>query len=113
MGKARAIGERGSWFAMVNGERLPCVHSHWLSGLHHSDPGYVEGERQWVEFVTAIQAGNKVILTKDEPVAALEKKSGFVFNRTGYIAVYAVGNITADEAGLQFDLTGRVCDLQG
>lgn len=113
MPKAKAIGERGSWFAKVNGERIPCVHLHWVQRLRHVDPGYIEGESPWPEFVQAIRDCGKVILTKDDAIAAPEKKSGFSFNRTGYIAVYSVANIEANEQGLSFDLTGRLCDLQG
>lgn len=111
MAKIRARGERGSWFADVNGERLPCVHRHWITGTRHSDPGYVEGEGQWPAFLDAIKSKQRVVLTNDDPISAPEKKSGLAFNRTGYIAVFKVGNIEADEIGLRFDLVERVCDL--
>ncbi len=113
MVKVKAIGERGSWFAKVDGERLPCVHQYWVKGLHHCDPGFGSGERQWDELFRSIVELKRVILTKDEPIAAPDRKSGFLFNRTGYIAVYSVANIEADDRGLRFDLTGRLCDLQG
>jgi hypothetical protein len=113
MAKARAVGERGSWFAKVNGERLPCVHKYWVKGLHHCDPGYIEGEKQWMELVEAIRQKSKVILTKDDKTTEVEKKSGAAFSRTGYIAVYSVANVEADELGLRFELTDRICDLQG
>ncbi len=113
MARLKAIGERGSWFGSVNGERLPCVHKHWVNGTHHSDPGYIEGEGKWPDFVAAIRDGRKIILTKDEPIPVPEKKSGVAFNRTGYIAVFMVDNIESNENGLEFDLVERVAELQG
>jgi len=50
-------------------------------------------------------------LTNDDPVPRSDKKSGFVFNRTGYIAIFEVENVEADADGLRFDLARRVCDL--
>lgn len=113
MSKVKAIGERGSWFATVDGERLACVHKHWISGTHHCDPGYLEGESQWPELLESIKRTEKVIVTKDDLIPQPDKKSGMAFSRTGYIAVFSVANIEADEIGLKFDLTGRLCDLQG
>ena len=113
MANCKAIGERGSWFATVNGERLPCVHKHWIKFTHHCDPGYVEGERQWDELFAAIMEGKKIIVTKDDVESRPDRKSGAGFTRTGYVAVFAVDNVTADESGLRFDLKNRLCDLQG
>jgi hypothetical protein len=113
--KASAVGERGSWFATVNGERLPCVHMHWWikGSKKFADPGYLAGEGQWPALVSAIEQFGKVIVTKDDPLSVPENKSGLGFKRAGYLAVFTVANIEADEASLRFDLTGRVCDLQG
>jgi hypothetical protein len=109
--KLKAIGERGSWFAKVNGERLPCCHKHLVTGQHHSDPGYIAGIKQWDELIEGLNSTGRVILTKDEPRADLEKKSGMAFKRIGYIAVFKVANVVADEISLRFDLTGRLHDL--
>lgn len=111
MSKRKAIGERGSWFATVDGERLPCVHRYWVTGKLHSDPGYLEGEGKWPEFVDAIREKMKVILTKDEPIGAPDKKSGVVFKRTGYIAVFSVADVCTNEHGLHFKLLERLYDL--
>lgn len=34
----KAIGSRGDWFATIEGERVPCVWSWWLTGNHYLDP---------------------------------------------------------------------------
>lgn len=99
-------------FAKATGERLPCVHKHWVTQMRHSDPGYVAGEPKWTELVEAIERERRVILTKDRPVAAPDKKSGFVFEREGYIAIFEVDNVVADESGLHFNLTKRLKDLR-
>lgn len=111
--RKKAVGSRGSWFASVDGEQLPCVHRHWMKGMYHADPGYVEGESQWPALVSAIRAKKRVILTNDEAFPVSENKHGMGFTRTGYIAVFAVENIEADEGSLRFKLVERICDLQG
>jgi len=30
----KAIGQRGSWFAAVDDEDLPCVHAHWFKVIN-------------------------------------------------------------------------------
>jgi hypothetical protein len=110
--KHKAIGERGSWFANVNGERLPCVHKHWVSGSVHLDPGYDPDNPKFVELVGAIRNLGKVVLTKDAVEPSSVNKGGFAFQRTGYIAVFEVGDVVTDENGLKFDLRNRVCELQ-
>jgi hypothetical protein len=109
-GSAKAIGERGSWFAKVNGER-PCVHQHWLRGTTHLDPNYDPDDPKFVELVTEISRLKRVILTRDN-VFESPKKSGIGFERTGYIAVFDVSDVTADSDGLRFDLVNRVCEVR-
>ena len=100
--KIKASGARGSWFAKVDGESLPCVHQHWISGSKHCDPE-VASDGKWPEFIEAIQTGKKVIVTKDDITT---------WQRTGYVAVFRVDNVVVDDAGLRFDLVERVCDLK-
>lgn len=111
-GRLKAVGERGSWFAKVDGERLPCVHQHWVTGTRHSDPQYQEDDPQWIELRDAIAAGKKVILTKDEVRDVLGKKNRRAFDRIGYIAIFEVDKVKADEAGLHFDLSKRLHELR-
>ena len=33
----RSVGARGSWYAEVDGERLPCVHSYSFKTSHYND----------------------------------------------------------------------------
>jgi len=63
--KSKAIGERGSWFASVNGERLPCVHQFWIKGTHHCAPRVSQHSKKDVELVAAVRASGKVIVTTD------------------------------------------------
>jgi hypothetical protein len=35
--KIKAKGTRGSWYADVGSERLPCIHTHWLKGTVYDD----------------------------------------------------------------------------
>ncbi|MDK1489410.1 hypothetical protein QN219_04980 [Sinorhizobium sp. 7-81] len=112
----KAIGQRGSWFANVDGKELPCVHKHWLKGLAYHDPfkPLVNGPSpaKIHEYVQAIQREKQVVLTND---AVLCDPQGMVkgFTRQNYIAVFAVENVKFDPStGLKFTITSRLSDLQ-
>ena len=109
---SKALGERGSWFAKVEGERLPCVHQHWVRGQRHLDPNYDETDPKFVELVDEISRLKRVILTKDNVIHNSAKKSGIGFERTGYIAVFDVGDVSVGPEGLGFDLVKRVRELK-
>lgn len=112
----KAVGQRGSWFAKVDGYELPCVHKYWLKGLAYCDPFVRHAESSSVakihELVDAIVREKRVVLTDDTPQfdrnGAL---SGFV--RKSYIAVYEVDGVLYDDVeGLQFRLVKRLDDLE-
>jgi hypothetical protein len=55
--KKKALGFRGSWFADVDGETLPCVHQHWWApGGRYDDPGLQPGMPKGDELVASIAA---------------------------------------------------------
>jgi hypothetical protein len=111
-GALKAVGERGSWFAKVDGDRLPCVHKHWVTGTTHVDPNYDGSDPKFIELVEAIRRGKRVILTNDIAITNAEKKSGIGFERTGYIAIFDVDDLSTGPEGLRFELRKRVCDLK-
>lgn len=107
MKKQKAVGSRGSWFATVDGEKLPCVHQHWISGAtHRTEKGIDLANPQLSELVEAIRVGKKVVVTKDEV-----QGDGDGFTRLGYVAVFKIDNLVARDGLLQFDLIERVCNL--
>ena len=110
--KKKAIGFRGSWFADVDGESLPCVHKHWwASGGRYDDPGLQPGMPKGDELAAAIAAKKRVILTND--MASFDDDGKVIgFDRTGYIAIYSVDGIEYDEAGLRFKFVKRLDDLK-
>lgn len=110
MTKKKATGKRGSWFADVDGESLPCVHKHWWKGGRYDDPQVKPGSPKDEELVTAIEQLGRVVLTDDTPYDAGEGKTGFT--RVGYIAVYSVADIVFDESGLRFRFLSRLQDLK-
>ena len=112
MDKKKAIGLRGSWFADVEGETLPCVDQHWwAAGGRYDDPGLQPGKPKGDELVEAIAAKKRVILTNDE--ASFDDAGKVVgFRRTGYIAVYSVDGVEFDEAGLRFKFVRRLFELK-
>jgi hypothetical protein len=105
--KLKAKGSRGSWFAEVDGERLPCVHEHWARKWpDYNDPGIKPGGRKENEYIDAIKNGT-VILTTDDVVS----QEPFRFSRTGYVAIYTVEDVTADDSGISFRFVSRTNNL--
>jgi len=111
----KATGQRGSWFAKVDGEQLPCVHKYWLKKLDYHDPYVREVDglpaSKVSEFVDAIQSGKRVVLTDDTPHMGPE---GYPtgFTRKAYVAIYQVEHVQYDETdGLRFRLAKRLDDL--
>jgi hypothetical protein len=106
----KAVGERGSWFARVDGERLPCVHEQWwkkeVGQLYH-DQLVRPGERQCEEFVAAIRAQRRVVLTRSKHRHGADQAA----ERDGYIAVFEVDDIEFDDDGLRFRFTKRIDEL--
>jgi hypothetical protein len=102
-----AEGQRGSWFAVVNGERLPCVHEHWYRrGLYHDPNAYRDNPAKWDELIQSIREKKRVILTRDKVVDELKS-----FERTGYIGVFEVDDISRDGFDLKFRFVKRLAHL--
>ena len=118
LGVKKAIGQRGSWFAEVDGQLLPCVHQYWLQGLSYHDPFAYDGsvvrnpddpiQEKVLEFVEAIARDKFVILTEDKPELDTAGRVR-AFQRTNYIAVYSIGDFSFDgKDGQRFRLTKRI-----
>jgi hypothetical protein len=108
MGLRKAVGQRGSWFASVGGESLPCVHDYWWrKGKYHDPYGRPDGGGKWDQLAAALEGG-RAILTKDRVVSP---EPDIRFEREGYIGVFAVTNVQLDENGLRFDFLGRLESL--
>jgi hypothetical protein len=108
--RKKATGQRGSWFAVIDGERLPCVHKHWWKNGRYRDPNARPGERKWDEFIAALQTGKRAILTNDEPWSGegpFVRKSG----KEAYIAVWDIDDVRVDGSELTFRFASRVADL--
>lgn len=109
MPRFQAVGERGSWFAEVNGERVPCVHEHWVTrnknGMYYDDPGYSETGPKWPEFIRELKTLNRAVLTKDTFVP------GGAFERQGYIALFDINNVRIENDHLRFNFVARIAEL--
>ncbi|MDT0574885.1 hypothetical protein RM533_01655 [Croceicoccus sp. F390] len=104
-------GERGSWFATLEEDKLPCVHKHWVKKLAYLDPGYEADPEKWDKFVAAISEKKRVVLTTDEVSEPSDGEGKRSFKRTGYVAVWEVDNVAAGKDGFSFDFVSRICDL--
>ena len=105
----KAIGQRGSWFASVEDEELPCVHAHWFkAGYYHDTDAHPDIER-FRELFDAIKEKRKVILTRDDLIMSGGEHTGFA--RAGYIAIFSVDEPVLDERGLRFKFLKRLFNL--
>jgi hypothetical protein len=99
--------QRGSWFASLNGEEMPCVHDFWTrrtpSRMDYADPGVNELQPQWAEFISALKAMKKVILTRDTTT-----DNGRTFKRRGYIAVMSIDDVEVINGALRFRFVDRL-----
>jgi len=103
----KAEGQRGSWFAVVNGESLPCVHEHWYrKGSYHDPNAYRENPAKWDGLISALRSTKRAILTKDNVVDELKS-----FERIGYIAVFEIDEISLDGFDLRFRFVKRLANL--
>jgi hypothetical protein len=103
--KDKAIGSHGSWFAKIRDESLPCLHRHWVHGLDYCDPHCVVGDPKWDEYVAALKSTKKAILTTDHV------EDG-PFRRTGYVAVFAIDDVSVEGSNLRLRLVDRLADLE-
>jgi hypothetical protein len=98
----KPVGNRGSWFAEVDGERLPCVHEFWTKHGRYDDPGCMPALGKWPKFIKAIKDDRKVLLTRSKVSDAPLRKSGKSLARSKYLSVWEVDEVEADDLSLRF-----------
>ena len=112
----KAVGQRGSWFVKVDGVELPCMHKHWLKGLDYHDPFKRHSDEssntKFEQVAKATKMLGKIVLSDDN--ATLDQNGDILsFERTKYIAVYAVSGVSySREDGLRFKVTQRLANLK-
>ena len=106
MASVRIRGERGSWYADVEGERLPCVHDKnmkpggWYRAPADADPSHLA-------LLEAIRSCGRVVVRKSERIsddAAWESK--------GYIGVFDVADAIIEDGEFQFRFLRRTHDVR-
>ena len=107
---AKAIGQRGSWFADVEGQSLPCVHAYWMSKDRYNEPNAQPDSSPWPEFIAAIKREKKVILRQSERRDAPVNGRGD-FTSVGYVAVFSVEEVEVKDGHLTFRFVKRLMDL--
>ena len=109
-GKKKAMASRESWFAIVNGEMLPCVYKFWWKrGVEYNDEDIRPG-RDADELYAAKKERKRVVLTDGIPIYG-DNRNVIDFNRTEYIAVFAVEDVAFDSHGLRFKFKQRLTSL--
>jgi hypothetical protein len=106
---AKPKGTRGSWFALWEGEQIPCVHEHWTKGIwpHHVDAG-VSSDAKWEPFIKAIREGQKVILTDDK----LDENGLPNGARNSYKGLFRVEKVEVRNNELHFDIVERLANFK-
>jgi hypothetical protein len=72
----------------------------------YSDPYYDQTDPKWLVFVDAIATHGKVILTRGQTAGGTR-----TIDRTGYVAVFAVSDLTTDDGHLRFRFVKRLEEL--
>jgi hypothetical protein len=72
----------------------------------YDDPFYDPTAPKWLGFVDAIAASGKVILTKGQTGDGTT-----TVDRTGYVAVFEVSDLTTDDGHLRFRFAKRLEEL--
>jgi hypothetical protein len=99
-----AKGQRGSWYATIDGTSYPCVHKHWWKkgGTYH-DPFIPRGDDKAEyrrAYLEALHTQKRVILSDSgEPPAFAGRKV--------YIGLYEIDDIDTTN-GLRFKFVRRV-----
>lgn len=96
------VGQRGDWFADLEGISYPCVHDTWWTGKdRYVDPYAVPGDPKWDRFASAIEEKRRVILTKDAADGS----------RAGYIALFEIDDVVYRHGELSFKFVKRLDEL--
>lgn len=88
---------------------LPCAHDHWYKKGEYHDPNAYRTptKKKWDDLIAAIREQKLVILTKDKVIDELSS-----FDRTGYIGIFEVENVTVTGNDLRYQFVKRVANLQ-
>ena len=99
----KARGHRGSWFARIGDEDIPCIWRDWLTSGHYRDPGAKADDGKWVKYIEALEHGQKAVLTTKQ-----EKTKSGKWLRSSYLSVWKIANVALTERGLKFDLVEKL-----
>ena len=100
-------GSRGSWFARVAGERLPCVYREWVvPPRHYLDPGAQPGVGKWDEFIAALRETKRAILPSDTRGENGEHR------QEHDLQIFLIDRIEVTERGLEFEFVRPIAVLR-
>ena len=103
VGKAKGV--RGTWYAEVNGERLPCIHDkNMKNGLYRAPKA---DDDRHAQLLADIVDTGKVIMRKSE-----RDDESQPWTSKGYIAVWSVSDAKIEDGELTFQFVDRLMDLK-
>jgi hypothetical protein len=96
-------GSAGSWYAVWNEVRYPCVHSECVTKLHYHDPFPEKVPPAKFEAYAEAIRGGKVLLTSSKP-----HPNGHL-SRDHYVALWEIDQVVVHpDQGIEFDLVRKL-----
>ena len=90
----------GGWYAEVDGESLPCIHSYWFKPPLYRDPEVHPGNARFDELVAAIKAKRRAIMQKDsKPRKSETAKPSWIERATLQCSQWTISNSTEAASG--------------
>jgi hypothetical protein len=102
---AKAQGIRGSWYAKVNGEELPCIHDKNMKNGSYIAPRADDERHQ--KLLADIQRTGRVVMRKSE-----RNSDDRSWTSKGYVAVWSVADAKIEGGELTFRFVDRLIDLK-
>lgn len=106
MARLKAIGERGTWYATVAGERLPCVHDAQMQPDKTYRATKVTDARHDDLLEAIVRSGKLVVRKSTRP----NENASWTSN--GYVGLFEVADAQIVDDVLTFRFVKRLADLQ-
>jgi hypothetical protein len=109
----KTLSNRGKWTVPVQYDdgsmhELPCIHRRFTRGLNYNDPELTEYWHlaKWAPYWELLRTTKRAVLTISKVDPDVPRAQG-QSQRIGYVDVFDIEDVEADEQGLRFRLVNR------
>ncbi|MBL9065398.1 MAG: hypothetical protein JNN10_03795 [Sphingopyxis sp.] len=102
---AKAKGIRGTWYAEVNGEKLPCIHDKNMKDGEYRAPNADDDRHR--KLLNDIVRTGRVVMRK-----SVREDDSQPWTAIGYVAVWSVADAKIENGMLTFRFVDRLIDLK-